>query len=156
MTLQLVLPKVQSSKCLSHGRVQVDDEDDDNKQSKDDNSDNCQPGVIGLIFLESETTLCCCSSIRIPDLKQGFVIYVNLPMQYTEIFLVVKMKILSHNFLYFFIFAQNTDCGYTLESPRRGGSNEYPQSMSWSKNKKNRYIVCIPLHIPVLLYERGV
>ena len=28
-----------------------------------------------------------------------------------------------------FIFAQNIDCGYTLEPPRRGGSNEYPQSM---------------------------
>ena len=28
----------------------------------------------------------------------------------------------------FLIFAQNIDCGYTLEPPRRGGSNEYPQS----------------------------
>ena len=40
------------------------------------------------------------------------------------------------------IFAGNIDCGYTLEPPRRGGrggSNEYPQSMFWSKNKKNRY-----------------
>ena len=27
----------------------------------------------------------------------------------------------------FLIFAQNIDCGYTLEPPRRGGSNEYPQ-----------------------------
>ena len=39
----------------------------------------------------------------------------------------------------FHIFAQNIDCGYMLEPPRRGGSNEYPQSMFWSKNKKNRY-----------------
>ena len=37
----------------------------------------------------------------------------------------------------FLIFAQNIDCGYTLGPPRRGGSNEYPQSMFWSKNKKN-------------------
>ena len=37
----------------------------------------------------------------------------------------------------FLIFAQNIDCGYLLEPPRRGGSNEYPQSMFWSKNKKN-------------------
>ena len=29
----------------------------------------------------------------------------------------------------FLIFAQNTDCGYTLEPPHRGGSNENPQSM---------------------------
>ena len=24
-------------------------------------------------------------------------------------------------------FAQNIDCGYTLEPPQLGGSNEYPQ-----------------------------
>ena len=29
----------------------------------------------------------------------------------------------------FHIFAQNIDCGYTLEPPQWGGSNEYPQSM---------------------------
>ena len=61
--------------------------------------------------------------------------YENLSMQCTEIFKVVK----NENFQYkiydiFLIFAQNIDCGYT----RRGGSNEYPQSMFWSKNKKNR------------------
>ena len=44
----------------------------------------------------------------------------------------------------FLIFAQNIDCGYTLEPPRRGGSNEYPQSMFWSKNKKNKYTPAYP------------
>ena len=29
----------------------------------------------------------------------------------------------------FHISAQNIDCGYSLEPPRRGGSNGYPQSM---------------------------
>ena len=48
------------------------------------------------------------------------------------------------NFDIFLIFAQNIDCGYTLEPPRRGGSNEYPQSMFWSKNKKNRYTPAYP------------
>ena len=33
-----------------------------------------------------------------------------------------------------------------------GGSNEYPQSLFWSKNKKNRYT----LHTPDLLYNSGV
>ena len=51
-------------------------------------------------------------------------------LQYTEIFIAVKMK----NFQQkkndiFLILAQNIDCGYTLEPPRRGGSNEYPQSI---------------------------
>ena len=44
----------------------------------------------------------------------------------------------------FLIFAQNIVCGRTLEPPRRGGSNEYPQSMFWSKNKKNRYTPAYP------------
>ena len=44
----------------------------------------------------------------------------------------------------FLIFAENIDCGYTLEPPRRGGSNEYLQSMFWSKNKKNRYTPANP------------
>ena len=32
--------------------------------------------------------------------------------------------------------AQNIDCGYSLQPPRRGGSNEYPQFMFLSRNKK--------------------
>ena len=36
----------------------------------------------------------------------------------------------------FHISAQNIDCGYSLEPPRWGGSNEYPQSMILSRNKK--------------------
>ena len=39
-------------------------------------------------------------------------------------------KLGSQGYTYFsFIFAQNMDCGYSLEPPRRGGSNVYPQSM---------------------------
>ena len=37
----------------------------------------------------------------------------------------------------FLISAQNIDCGYSLEPPRWGGSNRYPQSMFLSRNKKN-------------------
>ena len=37
----------------------------------------------------------------------------------------------------FHISAQNIDCGYSLEPPRRGGSNVYPQFMFLSRNKKN-------------------
>ena len=66
-------------------------------------------------------------------------------MQYTEIVLALKIENFqlkkSDNFL---IFAQNIDCGYTLEPPRPGGSNEYPQSMFWSKNKKTRYTPAYP------------
>ena len=32
-------------------------------------------------------------------------------------------------YIIFLISAQNINCGYSLEPPRRGGSNEYSQSM---------------------------
>ena len=47
-------------------------------------------------------------------------------------------------FFFFFFFAQNIDCEYMLEPTQRGGSNEYPQSMFWSKNKKNRHTPANP------------
>ena len=40
--------------------------------------------------------------------------------------------------------AQNIDCGYSLEPPRRGGSNEYPQSLFFLQNKKNNVYLCKP------------
>ena len=39
----------------------------------------------------------------------------------------------------FHISTQNIDRGYSLEPPRRGGSNEYPQSMLFSKIRKEIY-----------------
>ena len=41
------------------------------------------------------------------------------------------------NYDNFHISAQNIYCGYSLEPPRRGGSNEYQQYMFSSRNKKN-------------------
>ena len=61
-------------------------------------------------------------------------------MKYTDIFIAIKNENFQQKkIVIFLIFAQNIYCGYTLEPPRQGGSNEYPQSMFWSKNKKNRY-----------------
>ena len=42
-----------------------------------------------------------------------------------------KKKFQIKNSDIFHISAQNIDCGYSLEPPRRGGSNEYPQSVSF-------------------------
>ena len=56
--------------------------------------------------------------------------YKNSPMQYTAIFFDCENENCQLKIFYIFlIFAQNVDCGYTLEPPHRGGSNEYPQSM---------------------------
>ena len=66
--------------------------------------------------------------------------YENMPIQIYRKHLTLKIenfqiKIAS----IFLISAQNIDCGYSLEPPRRGGSNEYPQSMFLSRNKKIMY-----------------
>ena len=55
-----------------------------------------------------------------------------------------KWKFSDKNSDIFHISAQNIDCGYSLEPPRRGGSNEYPQSMILSRNKKNNVYPCKP------------
>ena len=59
-------------------------------------------------------------------------IYRNFHLQNIENFQIKNSDI-------FHTFAQNIDCGYSLEPPRRGGSNEYPQSMFWANIRKILY-----------------
>ena len=47
-------------------------------------------------------------------------------------FYIVKLGI-TGVYIIFLISDQNIDCRYSLEPPRRGGSNEYPQSMFWAE-----------------------
>ena len=47
-------------------------------------------------------------------------------------FYIVKLGF-TGVYIIFLISAQNIDCGYAVEPPRRGGSNEYPQSMFWAE-----------------------
>ena len=66
-------------------------------------------------------------------------------MQYTEnVFSIKKMNTSLEKNDNFNMFAQNIDYGCKLEPPHIGGSNEYPQSKFWNKNKKNRYapVIC--------------
>ena len=58
-------------------------------------------------------------------------------MKYIQNFTTKKRKFSDKSSDIFHISAQNIDGGYSLELPRRGGSNEYPQSMLLSRNKKN-------------------
>ena len=44
----------------------------------------------------------------------------------------------------FHISAQNIDCGYWLEPPHRGSSDECSQSMFLSRNKKTNVYPCKP------------
>ena len=56
----------------------------------------------------------------------------------------------------FHISAQNIDCGYSLELPQQGGSNEYPQSMFLSRNKKNNVYPCKPQFYYIKVGFKGV
>ena len=61
--------------------------------------------------------------------------------KYTENF---TWKFSDKNSNIFHIYAQNIDCGYSLEPPCRDGYNEYPQTMFMSRNKKNNVYPCKP------------
>ena len=56
----------------------------------------------------------------------------------------------------FQILAQNIDCGYSLEPPRRGSSNMYPQSVFLSRNKKNNVYPCKPQFYYIKVGFKGV
>ena len=54
------------------------------------------------------------------------------------------------------VSAQNIDCEYPLDPPRRGGSNEYPLSMFLSRNKKNNVYPCKPQFYYIKVGFKGV
>ena len=76
-------------------------------------------------------------------------IYWKLYHQKNENF---QIKIL----IFFHISAQNIDCGYSLEPHHRGSSNEYPQSMFLSRNKKNNAYPCKPQFYYIKVGFKGV
>ena len=45
-------------------------------------------------------------------------------------FYIVKLGFTWYTSFFLFL-PKNIDCGYSLDPPRRGGSNEYPQFMFW-------------------------
>ena len=56
--------------------------------------------------------------------------------KYIENFTTKIWKFSDKNSDIFHTSAQNIDCGYSLEPPRRGGSNDYTQSIFFNRNKK--------------------
>ena len=56
--------------------------------------------------------------------------------KFIENFTTKKWKLSDKKSGSFHFSAQDLDCGYLLEPPRRGSSNEYPHSMFSSRNKK--------------------
>ena len=64
--------------------------------------------------------------------------------KYIENFTTKNWKFSDKNSDILHISAQNLDCGYLLEPPHKGSSNEYPQSMFLSRNRKNNVYPCKP------------
>ena len=82
--------------------------------------------------------------------------YENMPIQIFWKFYHQKIKKSYKNSDIFHVSAQNIDCGYSLEPPRRGGSNEYTQSMFLSRNKKNNVYPCKPQFYYIKVGFKGV
>ena len=83
--------------------------------------------------------------------------YENTPIQiYRTFHLEKKWTFSDKNSDFFNISAQNIDCGYSLEPPWRGGSNEYPQYVFLSRNKKNNVYPCKPQFYYIKVGFNGV
>ena len=76
--------------------------------------------------------------------------------KYIENLISKNWKFSDKKLWFFHISAQNIDCGYSLEPPWRGGSNEYPQSMCLSRNKKNNVYPCKPQFYYIKVGFKGV
>ena len=83
--------------------------------------------------------------------------YENLPIQ---IFWKINHRKIENfqtkNSNIFHISAQNIDCGYSLEPPSRGGSNEYPQFMFWAEIRKNNVYPFKPQFYYIKVGFKGV
>ena len=83
--------------------------------------------------------------------------YENMPIQIYWKFYHQKLKIFRwKNSDIFHISTQNIDCGYSLEPPRWGGCNEYTQSISLSRNKKNNVHPAKPQFYYIKVGFKGV
>ena len=84
--------------------------------------------------------------------------YENTPIQINwEFYHQKNENCQAKNSCCFHISAENIDCGYLLEPPRRGGSNEYPLYMFLSQIRKLMfyfYLIKVGLRWPKL-YRRG-
>ena len=82
--------------------------------------------------------------------------YENTPIQILKISPPKTENLQKKKSDIFHISAQNIDCGYSLEPPRRGGSNEYPHSMFLRRNKKTNVYPCKPQFYCIKVGFKGV
>ena len=92
---------------------------------------------------------------RDPDMWR-FPITKTRLFKYIENSTSINWKFSDKKLWYFHNSAQNIDRENSLEPPRRGGSNEYPQSMFLSRNKKNNVYPCKPQFYSIKVGFKGV
>ena len=107
---------------------------------------------------------CCIGCTRVKHDTAPYMVSVSLSLitktrlfKYVENFTSKKTENFQiKNSDIFHISAQNIDCGNSLEPPRRGGSNVYPQSMFLSRNKKYNVQPCKPQFYYMKVGFKGV
>ena len=85
--------------------------------------------------------------------------YENMPSQiYWKFYHQKKKKNQIKKFWYFSYYCSKHRLWVLVRtaSPRRGGSNEYPQSMFLSRNKKNNVYPCKPQYYNIKVGFKGV
>ena len=88
-------------------------------------------------------------------IKINFITKTRL-FKYIENLTTKNWKFLDKTSDIFHISAQNIDCGYSLEPPCESGSNEYPQFMFLSRNRKNNVYPCKPQFYNIKVGFKGV
>ena len=76
--------------------------------------------------------------------------------KYIENFTTKEGKFSDKKLWYFSYFCSKHRLWYSLEPPRQGGSNEHPQSMFLSRNKKNKVYPCKPQFYYIKVVLKGV
>ena len=89
-----------------------------NHEGRYTQSDNITDAILSIIFDFFQLNITKTRLYNFDPLKPHFYI---VKLGFTGVYII------------FLISVQNIDCGYSLEPPRRGGSNEYPQSMFWAE-----------------------
>ena len=93
--------------------------------------------VIGVLVIEVLLYQATCKQVNIvisfpgfPSWKHAYIILTPPPLK--PHFYIVKLGFTGYT-LFFLFLLKNIDCGYSLEPPRWGGSNEYLHSIFWAE-----------------------
>ena len=111
-------------------------------------------------FLETQNT---CESMGISEKvtikhHENIMLYNFDPLK--PHFYIIKLGVTGVYIIFFLFLFTKIDCGHSLEPPRRGGSNEYPQSMCFDqKYEKYQSFLCenfqfLEVKFPICLTRR--